>query len=84
MSTQAFPARYAETLDRMGANRIARPGVSDPRGDLVLVQLGDRTFLARTHGERVTRRGRQTLLSVHGRLTWIASHRVQPLESSAA
>ncbi|HEX6247455.1 MAG TPA: hypothetical protein VFZ64_06240 [Nocardioidaceae bacterium] len=75
-----FPARFAETVNRFGAARFERTGVSRPQGDPVLVTLGDRTFVGRAHGERVTRRGRQTLVSVHGRLTWVASQRVEPLE----
>lgn len=79
-----FPARFAETVNRFGSARYERTGVSRPEGDPVLVTLGERTFVARAHGERVTRRGRQMLVSVHGRLTWVASHRVEPLGEGAA
>jgi hypothetical protein len=84
VQVQAFPVRFAETVNRFGAARIERPGAVPPEGGLALVTLGERTFVARTHGERVTRRGRQTLVSVHGRLTWVATHRVQPLDEDAA
>jgi hypothetical protein len=84
VQVQAFPVRFAETVNRFGAARIERPGTEPPEGRLALVALGERTFVARTHGERVSRRGRQTLVSVHGRLTWVASSRVQPLDEDAA
>ncbi len=84
MSVQAFPVRFAETVNRFGRARFERAVDADPRGEMALVTLGDRPFVARTHGERITRRGRQTLVSVRGRLTWIASHRVTPLTDSAA
>jgi hypothetical protein len=84
VQVQAFPVRFAETVNRFGAARVERPGVVAPEGEPVLVSLGERTFVARTHGERVTRRGRQTLVSIHGRLTWVASSRVQPLGEDAA
>lgn len=74
-----LPVRLAETINHLAAPGTGRlPAVSRVAG-LGLVTLGDRSLVARTHGERVTRRGRQTLVSVHGRLTWVASHRVQPL-----
>jgi hypothetical protein len=79
VQVQAFPVRFAETVNRFGAARVERAGATAQQGDLALVTLGDHTFVARTHGERVTRRGRQTLVSVHGRLTWVVSNRVQPL-----
>jgi hypothetical protein len=81
MSVHAFPVRLAETVNRFGTTRVERSAVSGPRGGSALVTVGDRSFLARVHGERVTRRGRQTLVSVHGRRTWIASQRVQPLDA---
>jgi hypothetical protein len=84
VQVQAFPVRFAETVNRFGTARIERPGAVPPEGLLALVALGERTFVARTHGERVTRRGRQTLVSVHGRFTWVASSRVQPLDEDAA
>ena len=86
MSVQApaLPVRFAETLNRFGSARVERSSVDADHGDLALVTIGERSFVARTHGERVTRRGRQTLVSVHGRLTWIASQCVQPLDSTAA
>ena len=84
MSVQAFPVRFAETVNRFGTSRFERIAQTDSSGQSVLVTLGDRSFVARAHAERVTRRGRQTLVSVHGRLTWIASQRVQPLADSAA
>ena len=86
MSIQApaLPVRFAETLNRVGSTRVERSRVGDDDGHLALVTLGERSFVARTHGERVTRRGRQTLVSVHGRLTWIATQRVQPLHEPAA
>lgn len=81
---QAFPVLFAETVNRFGAGRVerARADTAEPR--LALVTLGDRSFVAQTYGRRVTRRGRQTLVSVHGRLTWVASRRVQPLDDAAA
>jgi hypothetical protein len=84
VQVQAFPVRFAETLNRFGAARFERPDHSVPKGELAMVTLGTRSFMARTHGERVTRRGRQTLVSVHGRLTWVSSHRVQLLEENVA
>lgn len=85
VQVQAFPVRFAETVNRFGAARIERPGaVQSGGGLLALVTLGERTFVVRTHDERVTRRGRQTLVSVHGRLTWVASSRVQLLDEDAA
>ena len=83
VQVQAFPVRFAETVNRFGAARIERPDHSVPQGELALVTLGNRSFMARTHGERVTRRGRQTLVSVHGRLTWVSTQRVQLLEEIA-
>jgi hypothetical protein len=83
MSVHAFPVRLAETVNRFGAARVERTAVPSPRGGPALVTLGDRTLVARIHGERVTRRGRQTLVSVHGRRTWVASQRVQPLEEGS-
>ena len=80
---QSLPVRFAETLNRFGSPRLERRGTF-PRGEMALVTLGDRSFVARTHGERVTRRGHQTLVSVHGRLTWVASHRVQALDTATA
>ena len=84
MTVQAFPVRFAETVNRFGAARVERAATSTPEGDPVLVTLGERTFVARAHGTRVTRRGRQTLVSVHGRLTWVAGRRVEPLSETAA
>lgn len=84
VQVQAFPVRFAETVNRFGSARVERSKADAEPGDLAIVTLGERSFVARTHGERVTRRGRQTLVSVHGRLTWIASQRVQALEQSAA
>lgn len=83
MTVQAFPVRFAETVNRFGAARVERVGTtSTPEGAPVLVTLGERTFVARAHGHRVTRRGRQILVSIHGRLTWVASNRVEPLGDS--
>ena len=80
MTVQAFPVRFAETVNRFGAPRVERVGTAAaPEGEPVLVTLGERTFVARAHGHRVTRRGRQTLVAIHGRLTWVASSRVEPL-----
>lgn len=84
VQVQGFPVRFAETVNRFGKARVERSGVTSHPDAIALVTLGDHTFVARTHGERVTRRGRQTLVSVHGRLTWVASQRVQPLEEPAA
>lgn len=84
VQVQAFPVRFAETLNRLGSTRVERAALDDEHGDPALVTIGERSLVVRTHGERVTRRGRQTLVSVHGRLTWIASHRVQPLQQVAA
>lgn len=80
MSVHAFPVRLAETVNRFGTARLERSAVSSAGGGSALVTLGERSLLARVHGERVTRRGRQTLVSVHGRRTWIASQRVQSLD----
>lgn len=82
VQVQAFPVRFAETVNRFGAARAERPDRAVPQGELALVTLGNRSFMARTHGERVTRRGRQTLVSVHGRLTWVSTQRVQLLEET--
>lgn len=79
VQVQAFPVRFAETVNRFGAARVERTRVDHSLPTLALVTVGDRSFVAKTYGERVSRRGRQTLVSVHGRLTWIASHRVEPL-----
>ncbi|HSE07584.1 MAG TPA: hypothetical protein VLB29_02870 [Nocardioidaceae bacterium] len=84
VQVQAFPVRFAETVNRFGAARIERPDHSVSQGEPAIVSLGNRSFVARAHGERVTRRGRQTLVSVHGRLTWVASQRVQLLEERVA
>ena len=84
VQVQAFPVRFAETVNRFGAARFERPDATVSTGELALVSLGNRSFMARAHGERVTRRGRQTLVSVHGRLTWVSSQRVQLLEENAA
>lgn len=81
---QAFSVRFAETVNRFGNAPVERTRATSPHGELALVTLGGRSLVARTHGERVTRRGRQTLVSVHGRLTWVASTRVQILEYNAA
>lgn len=79
MTVHAFPVRLAETVNRFGSARSERSAVPGAGQGAALVTLGERSFVARTQGERVTRRGRQTLVSVHGRRTWVASHRVQPL-----
>jgi hypothetical protein len=84
MTVQAFPVRFAETVNRFGSPRGERTRVDYREPLLALVTIGDRSFVAQTFGRRVTRRGSQTLVSVHGRLTWIASHRVQPLGDDAA
>lgn len=84
MTVQAFPVRFAETVNRFGTGRAERTPVDAMERQLALVTLGDRSVVAKTYGRRVTRRGRQTLVSVHGRLTWIASNRVQPLGDTAA
>lgn len=80
VQVQAFPVRFAETVNRFGAPRDERLG-SAPESTPVLVTLGHRTFVARAHADRVTRRGRQTLVSVHGRRRWVDSRRVQPLDA---
>jgi len=86
VQVQAFPVRFAETINRFGAVRPQRIGDADTftHEHFVLVTLAGRSFVARAYAERVTRRGRQTLVSVHGRLSWISSQRVQPLDESAA
>lgn len=84
VQVQAFPVRFAETVNRFGSARFERDTAPSRQGDLVLVTLGERSVVARSLGERVTRRGRQTLVSVHGRLTWVATKCVQPLQESAA
>lgn len=84
MSVQAFPVRFAETVNKFGAPRAERLGATSQPGAPAVVTIGNRTFVARRHGERVTRRGRQTLVSVHGRLRWVDSRRVQPLDEHAA
>ena len=87
MSVQvpAFPVRFAETINRFGSARPHRLGAATSSEErFVLVTLADRNFVARAHAERITRRGRQTLVSVHGRLSWISNRRVQPLAESAA
>lgn len=84
VQVQAFPVRFAETINRFGAVRPDRVGGARSQEHFVLVTLGDRSFVARAHAERVTRRGRQTLVSVHGRLTWVSNRRVQQVEDAAA
>ncbi len=84
MTVQALPVRFAEAVNRFGVAPVERVGTSGPEGDPVLVTLGERTVVARAHGRRVTRRGRQTLVSVHGRLTWVAGERVEPLADPSA
>jgi CTP:molybdopterin cytidylyltransferase MocA len=84
VQVQAFPVRFAETINRFGAARSEHVGAPHDHEHFVLVTLGDRSFVARAHAERVTRRGRQTLVSVHGRLSWVSNRRVQPLEEAAA
>ena len=86
VQVQAFPVQFAETVNWFGSTRVERSSgpASATHGYRALVTLGERSFVGRVHGERVTRRGRQTLVSVHGRLTWIASRCVQSLEESAA
>jgi hypothetical protein len=81
-SDQGFPVRFSHTIDRFEPARVGRLRATTQRPGLAFVTLRDRTFVVRTHAERVTRRGRQTLVSVQGRLTWVASHRVQPLPSA--
>lgn len=81
MSVQTFPVRFAETVNRFGAARYERRRVEG--GEQALVTLGGRTFVARIHGERVTRRGRQTLVSIHGQRSWVASHRVERVVEAA-
>ncbi len=76
--------RFSHTIDRFEPARVGRLRATTQRPGLAFVTLRDRTFVVRTHAERVTRRGRQTLVSVQGRLTWVASHRVQPLPSAGA
>lgn len=84
MTVQTFPVRFAETVNRFGSSGIERRGPSASRGETVLVTVGVRSVVARAHAERVTRRGRQTLVSVNGRLTWVASGRVQVLDGAPA
>ncbi|HEX5769944.1 MAG TPA: hypothetical protein VFY11_03195 [Nocardioidaceae bacterium] len=84
MTVQTFPVRFAETVNRFGTGRAERTRVDVMEPQLALVTLGDRSVVAKTYGRRVTRRGRQTLVSVHGRLTWVASNRVEPLGDTAA
>lgn len=83
MSVQTLPVRFAETVNRFGAPRAERVGPSAEESNQVLLTLGNRTVVGRSHGERVTRRGRQTLVSVHGRLRWVDSRRVQPMGDAA-
>ena len=83
VQVQAFPVKFAATINRFGA-APQRLGDGASQEQFVLVTLADRSFVARAHSERVTRRGRQTLVSVHGRLSWISSHRVQPLDEATA
>lgn len=84
VQVQAFPVRFAETINRFGSARPERIGSAHCQEHFVLVTLGDRSFVARAYAERVTRRGRQTLVSVRGRLNWISSQRVTTLDESAA
>ena len=84
VQVQAFPVRFAETVNRFGTARFERTAAASASGDLVLVTVGGRSVMARTHGERVTRRGHQTLVSVHGRLTWVASSHVQSIADDAS
>lgn len=84
VQVQAFPVKFAATINRFGTTRPRRLGDGASEEQFVLVTLADRSFVARAHAERVTRRGRQTLVSVHGRLSWISSQRVQPLDEATA
>ena len=84
VQVQAFPVRFAETVNRFGTARFERTDAAGGAGELVLVTLGGRSVMARTHGERITRRGHQTLVSVHGRLTWVGSSHVQSLTDDAS
>lgn len=85
VQVQAFPVRFAETINRFGCARPERIGDTSPAKEhFVLVTLAERSFVARAHAERVTRRGRQTLVSVHGRLSWVSNSRVQPVAEPAA
>lgn len=83
MTVQAFPVRFAETVNRFGSTRLERLEAQHPDNVFALVSLGGRSVVARTYGERVTRRGRQTLVYFHGRLTWMDSDRVQVLTAAA-
>lgn len=83
MTVQAFPVRFAETVNRFGTTRLERLEARHPEAVFALVNLGGHSFVARTYGERVTRRGRQTLVHFRGRLTWVASHRVEVLSAAA-
>ena len=83
MTVQAFPVRFAETVNRFGTTRLERLEARHPESVFAVINLGGRSYVARTYGERVTRLGRQTLVSVHGRLTWVASHRVEVLSEAA-
>jgi hypothetical protein len=78
MSVHAFPVRLAETVNRFGAARAERATPTAPMP--VLVTISGRAIVARALGERVSRRGRQTLVSVRGKRMWVASHRVQTLD----
>ncbi len=83
MTVQAFPVRFAETVNRFGATRLERLEARHPEPVFALVDLGGHSFIARTYGERVTRRGRQTLVYFRGRFTWVASHRVEAFTAAA-
>lgn len=77
-STATFPVRLAQTVNRFGSSRRERltRGAAAPTA---LVTVGQRTFTAPVYAERVTRRGHQTLVALHGHLTWVASRHVQLL-----
>lgn len=83
MTVQAYPVRFAETVNRFGSTRLERLEARHPDSTFAVVDLDGRSIVVRTYGSRVTRRGHQTLVSVHGRLTWVASHRVEVLSEAA-
>lgn len=61
--------------------RSLRAGVGAPVD--VLVHMGDDWLAGTAHAVRDSRHGRQILIGHHGHLTWIAAHRVRPLDADA-
>ena len=78
-----LPVRLAETVNRFGSSRRERL-TRAATTSFALVTVGQRTLTAPVYAERVTRRGHQTLVALHGRLTWVSSSHVELLPDDTA